>query len=83
MTGLALLGNIEPPDPDLDKALQPVLDIMHEKYMHGVMIVKSTGADLCVGEEKHFFNRKMLEEYFTSPQFGLTSELFADLMKTE
>lgn len=77
------MGNIVPPDPDLNKALQPVLDIMHEKYMHGVLIVKSVGADLCVGEEKHFFNQKMLEEYFTDPRFGLTRELFEDFMRTE
>jgi hypothetical protein len=75
LTGLALLGNIEPPDPDLDKALQPVLDIMNEKYVNGVLIVKSTGADLCVGEEKHFFNQKMMKEYLTNPNFGLMKEL--------
>ena len=80
---MALLGKAEPPDPDLNKALQPVLDIMHEKYVNGVLIVKSTGADLCVGEEKHFFNQKMMEEYLTDPRFGVTSELFADLIRTE
>lgn len=69
------MGSIVPPDPDLDKALQPVLDIMREKYVNGVLIVKSTGADLCVGEENHFFNRKMMEEYLTSPNFGLMKEL--------
>ena len=75
MTGLALMGDIEPPDPDLNNALQPVLDIMHEKYVNGVLIVRSTGANLCVGEEKHFFNQKMLEEYLKKPNLDLLKEL--------
>ena len=77
------MGNIVPPDPDLNKALQPVLDIMHEKYMHGVLIVKSVGADLCVGEEKHFFNQKMLEEYLANPKFGLSKEMVSELIRTK
>lgn len=78
------MGNIMPPDPDLNKALQPVLDIMHEKYMHGVLIVKSTGADLYSGEAgSHYFNRKMLEEYISKPEFGLTNDFFAALIKQE
>lgn len=74
MTGLALLGNIESHDPDLDKALQPVLDIMHEKYIDGVLIVRSMGAELCVGGSKHFFNKRLFEKYLTDPSFGMTNE---------
>ena len=72
---------MEPPDPDLDKALQPVLDIMHEKYMNGVLIVKSIGADLCAGDNKHFFNKKVFERYLTDPAFGMINEIVDALSK--
>lgn len=84
MTGLALAGNFAPIDHALDKELQPVLDIMNEKYVSAVLIVKSTGADLYFGENgSHYFNRKMLEEYISKPEFGLTNEFFAALAKME
>ena len=84
MTGLALDGNFAPPDLDLEKALQPVLDIMHEKYVSAVLIVKSTGADLYFGEDgSHYFNKKMLEEFISKPEFALTNDFFAALMKQE
>jgi len=84
LTGLALAGNFAPSDPALAEALQPVLEIMHEKYVSAVLIVKSTGADLYFGEDgSHYFNRKMLEEYISKPEFGLTNEFFAALMKQE
>jgi hypothetical protein len=83
LTGLALLGNIEPPDPELNKALQPVLNIMHKKYVNGVLIVKSIGADLFVGVENHFFNQRMMEEYLADPKFGLTNEILSKLTRIE
>lgn len=84
LTGLALDGNIAPPDLALEEALQPVLEIMHEKYVSGVLIVNSTGADLYIGKDGgHYFNKKMLEEYLSKPVFGLTKDFLAALMKTE
>lgn len=73
-----------PPDPALDEALQPVLSIMHEKYPSAVLIVKSVGADLYFGENgSHYFNKKMLEEFLSNPEFGLINEFFAALTKKE
>lgn len=82
MTGLALAGNFAPPDLALDEVLQPVLSIMHEKYPSAVLIVKGVGADLYFGENgSHYFNRKMLDEFLSKPEFGLTNEFFSTLMK--